>query len=195
MLKHLLVSSFCVLISAASFAAIEDVVLVDPADTGKKWTAETVKNHEVWNKPACVAYTMSDDGLSSLEVVAYYNQDQDKFLEPEVNVITPFDVSFFEVLLKGDGGSAKTFSLLPVLPSDESLVGARTLFIDDREALVSQIRKRNRMTARFIDTAGEVKEIKFSLSGSSNAIREQFKACALEFNGLPEELEVLPELK
>ena len=192
MLKNLLVSLFCLLMTATGYAQVEDTVLVDPAETKKKWTAEIVKNHEVWNKPACVAYTMSEDGLSSLEVVAFYSEAQDKFLEPEVNVITNFDVSFFEVILRAS--SSKKYSMLPVFPEDGDLVGARSLFTDDREDIVSQIRKRNRMTAQFIDIAGEVKEVKFSLSGSSNAIREQFKACELKFKGLPEDLEVLPEL-
>ena len=182
------------LFAFSGFASVEDVVFVDAEETGKRWTAESVSNHEVWNRPACVAYTMSDDGQSSLEVVAYYDEATDRFLEPEVNVITPFDVSFLSATLKANGGSSKTYTLLPVLPSDETLAGARTLFTDDRESLVADIRKRNRMTAQFIDASGVAKSITFSLSGSSNAVRTQFDQCALEFRGLPEALDLLPEL-
>ena len=50
------------------------------------------------------------------------------------------------------------------------------------------------MTAQFIDASGVAKSITFSLSGSSNAVRTQFDQCALEFRGLPEALDLLPEL-
>jgi hypothetical protein len=176
--------------STIAFAVVEDEVLYQ--QNNKAWVAEKVSQHSVWEKPACVAHVETSDGESSLEVVAYYNEDSDSFLEPEVNVITTFDVSFLDVTAKVNGTS-KVYTMIPVLPQDGSLVGARALF-GDREELVSSIRKLNSVKVRYIDTQGEVKSLSFSLSGSSKAIQTQFEQCTLEFKALPESLPLVDEL-
>lgn len=191
MLNKLLITTTLLMTALSASASLNDEIIL----SSKKWETSLVSQHSVWEKPACVARTLSEDGLSSLEVVAFYDDVNDIFLQPEVNVITPFDVSFLEVTVKADGFSAKTYSMLPVLPADVNTVGARALF-SDREDLVNDLRKRNRLTATYLDTAGEVKEITFSLSGSSNAINAQFaeENCDLEFKDLPKELTPVDEL-
>ena len=176
------------LVSTTTLASLQDEVILQ----SNQWRAEKMSQHSVWEKPACVAHTETADGESSLEIIAYYDESNDKFLEPEVNVITTFDVSFLDVVTKFSGTS-KTYTMVPVLPTDTSLVGARALF-GDREDLVSAIRKLSSVSVRYLDTNGEVKSLKFSLSGSSKTIREQFKVCKLEFQEPLEELPVVDEL-
>jgi hypothetical protein len=172
-------------VSALSFEAGE-------ISTLRRWTAEVVRNHDVWNRPACVSYTKSDDELSTLEVTSFYNEETELFSEPTINILTPFDVSFFEVSVEIDRVS-EDFSFLPVLPDPQnmSVVGARALF-DDRQDLVDSLRLRNRVVAKYLDSSGEVKSVSFSLSGSQVTINTQFEACGLEINER-ESLETLPQ--
>ncbi len=181
-MKKLLLTLALLVTSLTAKAQITDEIIVDANETGKAWNAETTVDHEIWNKPACSAYTMSEDRQSTLEVVAFYDQNTDTFSEPEVNVITNANFSFLDVVVSTDGTS-RQFQLLPIQPSNQSLVGARVLF-EDREDLVSAIRRHLTLTARYLDTAGEVKTVSFSLRGSSDAVSAQFDYCELEF--LPE---------
>lgn len=146
----------------------------------KSWKAEVVENHEVWNKSACVAYTTTEDELSRLEVTSFYNEDTKSFTEPTINILTPFDVVFFEVSVSIDR-IADDFTFFPILPNSEDteFAGARGLF-DDRQNLVDALEDRNIVTAKYFDTEGEVKSLRFSLSGSGATIRDQREACGLE---------------
>ena len=180
-MKLLLTCITILLVSAMAQAQIADEVIVSAEETGRDWNAEIVTDHEVWQKPACSAYTMSEDGQSTLEVVAY-NRATDSFSEPEVNIVTTANFSFLDVTASTNGTS-RDFLLLPIQPTDQNLVGARVLF-DEREDLVIAIRRHLTLTANYMDSAGEVKSVKFSLRGSSNAISSQFERCDLQF--LPE---------
>ncbi len=179
--KLILILSYLVIALNAQ-AQIVDEIIVDSQQTGKAWDSETSQNHEIWQRPTCSAFTMSEDGQSTLEVVAYYDLNTDLFSEPEVNVVTQANFSFLDVVVRTDG-SSQQFQLLPIQPQNTNLVGARVLF-DDREGLVSAIRRYNNLTSRYLDSSGEVKSIRFSLRGSSDAIAAQFSHCGLEF--LPE---------
>lgn len=178
-MTKLFITLSILLTSLGIHAQLIDEVIVSSAETGKAWNAETTLDHEIWNKPACSAYTMSEDKQSTLEVVAFYDATTDTFSEPEVNVVTNANFSFLDVMVTTDGTS-KQFQLLPIQPSNQSLVGARVLF-EDREDLVSAIRRHLTLTARYLDTAGEVKTVSFSLRGSSDAVSAQFEHCELEF--------------
>ena len=160
-------------------AQLVNEVIVDPSVTGRDWTAEIVNMHEVWMKPACSAYTMSEDGDSSLEVIAYYDKATNTFSEPEVNVVTMANISFLDVIVTTSGAKTQ-YQMLPVQPANQDMVGARVLF-DDRENLTDAIRRHNFLIARYLDAAGEVKSIRFSLRGSSNAVRATFDRCSLQF--------------
>jgi hypothetical protein len=161
------------------------------------WQANVVSNDLFWQKPACVASTTAADGISSLEVIAFYDEKTEKFTEPTVHIITSFDFSFFQVEAIADNNNNWRFDLLPVaLPQDqlgeEKMVGARALF-DDREDLTRILRQRNWVNARYFDSQGEVKNIRFSLRGSSNTIGAMFRHCQLQFTPLTD-FEPLPEL-
>lgn len=175
---------------AFSFSAQADFEAGE-ISTLRQWTAEVVSVHSVWQKPACLSYTKSQDEESTLEVISFYDEESKQFTEPTINILTPFEVSFFEVVVEIDGIS-DDFSFLPVLPDTDSLevVGARALF-DDRQDLVESLRRRNRVTANYLDATGEVKSIVFSLSGSSQTLQSQFEACGLEINER-ETLQALP---
>lgn len=187
-----------ILLSQNLFAqAIVDEVIVS-SEEGRNWEAHLVASDVLWQMPACVAETKADDGLSSLEVVAFYDAAKEAFGEPMIHVITPFDVSFFEVTIRTEGSSAKTFDMLPVaLPNSildgQEMVAARALF-DDRSDIVSDLRRRNRVTAKYFDLQGEAKSLEFSLRGSSKTLRAMFEKCELEFSDLPLLPEALPEL-
>ena len=174
---------------SASLAMAEFVA--EPIPSSGVWNAEKVENHEIWNTQACVASTETEDG-DILEVIAYYDEESGDFLDPEVNVITSFDVAFLDVVGKIRGES-KEYSMTPMSTDDENVVGARAAF-RDRERLVGRLRAKSWYDVSFIDTEGVVKTLNFSLTGSSNTIRNQFSACALKFEGLPEELPILDEL-
>lgn len=161
-----------------------------PISSLRQWTAEMVAQHDDWGKPACVAYTESSDGESYLEVTALYDQATEQFGEPTVNILTPFDITFFEVTVDVDRVS-QDFAFLPVLPTASTgMVGARALFAD-REELLSALRNRNTVVAKYFDASGEVKSLQFSLSGSNNTINAMFDACELEISEL-KGLEPLP---
>ncbi len=181
-MTRLLLSLFVTMTSAAAWAQLTDEIIVSAEETGRDWNAELVQSHEIWKKGACSAYTMSEDKESTLEVVAFYNPATDGFSEPEVNIVTQANFSFLDVTASTNGTS-RDFQLLPIQPDNPSLVGARVLF-DEREDLVFAIRRHLTLTAHYLDSAGEVKSVNFSLRGSSNAIAAQFERCGLEF--LPE---------
>ncbi len=181
-MKMILITFAVLFTSNTLLAQVTDEIIVDSKVTGRAWDAEIAQNHEVWRKPACSAYTLSSDGVSSLEVVAFYDAGTDTFSEPEVNVVTEANFSFLDVQATTDGTS-QNFQLLPIQPANPALVGARVLF-DDREDMVSAIRRHNTLTARYLDSSGEVKKASFSLRGSSNAVGAAFERCGLEF--LPE---------
>lgn len=187
-----MIKSIIVLLTISGFALSSQAFEEGEISTLRQWTAEVVENHEVWNRPACVAYTKSEDELSTLEVTSFYNEETEQFSEPTVNILTPFEVSFFEVLVEIDRVS-EDFSFLPILPNSENLdiVGARALF-DDRQDLVDSLRRRNRVVAKYMDASGEVKSVSFSLSGSQVTLSNQFSACGLEINER-ETLETLPQ--
>lgn len=177
--------------SSLCFAALNDEVIVEKSG---QWSVETVSTHDMWNKPSCVAYTKGSDEESFLEVVAYYDVESDSFLNPFVSVVSPFDVSFFEVTVKTDR-NRETFSLLPAFVEGSELVGARSL-IEDTQNFVSALKRRNSVTAQYLDTEGVAKQVSFSLSGSSAAINAQFDECKLSFTDLSDLLneEITPEL-
>lgn len=177
---------------------IADEEIVNLED-GKNWEAHLVAKDTYWQKPACIATTKTEDGLSSLEVIAFYDEATESFGEPMVHVITPFDVSFFEVSVNTEESSAKRFQMMPViLPNDllddgTKMIAARALF-DEREDLVATLRRRNVVTAKYFDVQGETKSLSFSLRGSSKTILSMFETCALDFSELPLLPEALPEL-
>jgi len=187
MIKNIVV---VLILSSFSFSALS--FEAGNISTLRQWTAEVVANHDVWNRPACVAFTKSEDQASTLEVTSFYDEDLEQFLEPTINILTPFDVSFFEVVVEIDRVS-DDFTFLPILPDSEnlSIVGARALF-DDRQTLVESLSLRNRVVAKYLDASGEVKSVTFSLSGSQNTIAQQFSACGLEITER-ETLETLPQ--
>jgi invasion protein IalB len=156
------------------------------------WAAEMMASHDVWGKPACVAYTENQDAGAVLEVVAFYDQDTDSFLRPMVNVITPVGVSFLDMSLQIDG-SSRTYQTIEVISAEGEMLAGRTLF-DDQAELVQALRLRNRVTVAMTDTAGEVESFSFQLRGSMRTIDAQFEACALEINDLPDALPLLNEL-
>lgn len=170
-----------------------DEVIVDMEETGRSWQVETYASHNVWGKPACVAYTMSEDQNSYLEVVALYNETTQSFQEPEVHVVTTAadgsqNLPFLSIVAQTDGSNQK-FELTPMfevasLPTNKVLGRAK---LEEREELVEAIRRRNLVFARYLDANDqEVKEIRFSLRGSNAAIQRQFEHCQLEFNELPQ---------
>ena len=177
MVKRILVFTMLSVFSASALALDAGEI-----STLRQWTAEVVENHDVWNRPACVAYTESEDKLSTLEVTAFYDSETDQFAEPTINILTPFDVSFFEVTVEVDRVS-QDFEFLPILPDNANLniVGARAMF-NDRKDLVNALRRRNRVVAKYFDASGEVKSIRFSLSGSQVTIGNLFESCGLEIN-------------
>lgn len=180
-------------VEASVETAVADEVILDDPNKSKDWKAQTMVEDPVWGKSSCVASTSTEDGLSTLEVVAFYNSETKQFGEPMVHVITPFDVSFFEVEVTTDRARGKKFPMLPVnlpnsLQEGQEYVGARAMF-DDRSDLVTALRKKNRVKAVYMDVEGEVKSLDFSLIGSSATLRAMFEHCGLEFSSLP----LLPE--
>jgi len=152
------------------------------------WQARVVANDPVWGVPTCVAMTVAADGLSSLEVIAFYNQESEEFSEPTVHILTSFDVSFLSVEARMDNQSTARFQMLPViLPQEAStevpMVGARALY-DDREALTQSLRRRNFVIARYLDVQGEVRSLRFSLRGSNATIGALIDKCKLRFSPL-----------
>lgn len=169
----------------------------EPVAQSGDWQANVVSNDLFWQRPACVASTAAADGVSSLEVIAFYDEHTQTFTEPTVHVITAFDFSFFQVQATADNNKNLSFDLLPVaLPQDQladnKMVGARVLF-DDRENLTLILRRHNWVNARYYDSQGEVKNIRFSLRGSSNAIAAMFEHCELRFSPATD-FEPIPEL-
>ncbi len=183
-MKNIIAIVLVSLVSGFASAEVVDETIVSAEQTKKAWNAETVAKHEIWQKPACSAYTMSEDGESTLEVVAFYNAATDTFGEPEVNVVTTANFSFLDVTTSTNATS-REFQMLPLQPTNTNLVGARVL-IGEREDLVVAIRRHSNLTARYLDAAGEVKSVTFSLRGSSDAVAAAFSHCDLQF---------LPELK
>lgn len=169
-----------ILLIASLFSLSAFAFEAGPISESGQWTAEVVENHEIWNQAACVAYTKTNDELSTLEVTSIYDEENDVFMEPTVNILTPFDVVFFEVSVSIDR-ITDAFTFFPILPNSENIevAGARGLF-DDRQTLVDALEDRNNVTARYFDATGEVKSLSFALSGSGATIRSQFEACGLE---------------
>jgi len=165
------------LISLISFNAHS--IEPGPISASKEWTAEVVENHLVWNKTACVAYTKTSDDLSTLEITSIYNEETDTFSEPTINILTPFDVVFFEVNVRLDRIN-DAFSFFPMIPErNTEIVGARAMF-DDRQFLIDALKGRNVVNAKYFDASGEVKALSFSLSGSGATITNFFEACELQ---------------
>ena len=194
MKRYLLVLLTMSLFGSMALAQVQD----EEISQSKDWMAEKVAMDPAWQRPSCVASTMGDDEMSTLEVIAFYNPSTMEFGEPMVHVITPFDVSFFEVSVHTSSSSSGRFAMLPVtLPKSNiegvDYVGVRAFF-DDREDLVKALRNRNRVVAKYFDLQGEVKSVKFSLRGSNATIKSMFKSCSLEFGPDLKGMEELPTL-
>ena len=123
-------------LSSTALGQVTDSEIV----VSKDWQAMTVTSDEAWLQPSCVASTLGDDGVSTIEVIAFFNPNTGAYGEPLVHVIAPFDVIFFEVSATTSSSSGRSYVLLPVnLPQSQingvSYAGARALF-DDRQELV-----------------------------------------------------------
>lgn len=146
----------------------------------RDWAAIIQKSHDFWGQGTCMAYTMADDGLSRLEVMAL--AEGDGFTEPTVQIVSPMSDVFFEVKVETIGKSS-TFSLLPLFSSQTgSNLVAAVVGVEEREALIRAITAKSRLIAKYVDTQGVVREVSFSLMGSSATLRETFNHCGLSFN-------------
>lgn len=167
----------------AANAPVDEVIA-----TQGDWQARVVANDAIWGLPTCVAMTLAPDGVSSLEVIAFYDEESGQFSEPTVHIMTPFDVSFLSVEARMDNQSSARFRLLPVLlpqevNSEVPMVGARALY-DERESLTQALRRRNFVSVRYADSGGEVRSLRFSLRGSNATIGALFEKCQLQFRPL-----------
>ena len=176
LLKTLLLGIF-VFNAQTSFAQEEDKDLLNYQS--RDWMVQEIEVHEMWNEPACAARTMGDDQQSILEVVAF-KDSQGNYTEPMVQVFGPMNEIFFTVTAE-TRRSSEVFDLLPVYPeqAQSDYVSAVAQF-DDREALINAIAQKNTLTAMYFDAQGMVKDVTFSLRGSSNAVNKLFSECATE---------------
>lgn len=145
----------------------------------RDWAASIVDQHDFWAQGSCVAYTVADDGVSRLEVMAL--SEGEGFTEPTVQIVSPLTEVFFEVIVETVGKSS-TFSLLPLFSSETgSNLVAAVVNVEEREALVNAIAAKSRLIAKYVDAQGVVQEVSFSLRGSSATLREAFTHCGLSF--------------
>ncbi len=148
----------------------------------RDWMVQEVEQHALWGEAACAARTLGDDQVSILEVVAFKDSNGE-YTEPMVQVFGPMNEIFFNVTAETRRAS-EVFELLPVYPvqSQSDMVSAVAQF-DDREALINAIAQKSSLTANYFDAQGVVKQVTFSLRGSSNAVNYLFSECASQLMG------------
>jgi len=179
MLKTLM--AVAVFTGVMSSASAQEVVTEKILDN-KKWSANKVTGHSAWGTEACTALTLS--GAAALEV--YAEKTDAGYTEPTVHALFEEPAQVYSAELSVPGVAGAKWSLqLATEPLDANMQ-AVMVRMKDRAAIIEAIKKQNSMNLRLNDYKNKkIKDIPFSLSGSSKTVDEQFKKCELKFEALP----------
>ncbi len=187
----LAITGLMLLISTSLSAEQDNLPAQDAPPEGnfyeyRDWAGAIMSTHDFWGENACVAYTLADDGVSRLEVMSLF--DGEGYTEPTIQIVSPYTEVYFEVLVETVGKSS-VFSLLPLFSSvADSDMTAAVVNVDEREALLKALVAKSRVIAKYVDSQGVVKEVKFSLMGSSATIKQTFNHCGTGLNNTAIEL-------
>jgi len=185
MMKNLILKSIVsglLVLVASSVVAQEEVLPQQEAPTDQiffergAWKAQTVVEHNFWKEPSCMAVTVGDDNISTLEVVSFAD-GQGGYTEPVIQVLGPVGI-FFEVTAETDGRSS-IYEMMPLYDEAKSAdLVASVAKVEDRSSLIDSIERKNRLVAKYYDAVGLVNTVTFSLRGSSATVSAMFKTCA-----------------
>lgn len=159
------------------------VEVATPIITSKKWVANTITGHTAWNTDACVASTLSTTTADSILEI-YSEKTGELYAEPTIQVVFKEAKQVYSADVITDKGAKWTFTLAsaPVDPELQSVMAR----LKDREAIIKALKSDSAFTVKLKDVKGKaIKSMQYSLSGSSKAIDEQFKACSLKFEVVP----------
>ncbi|MCJ8277358.1 MAG: hypothetical protein MJK18_11000 [Bdellovibrionales bacterium] len=161
------------------------------------WSAFKVENHSYTEKPSCYATVSADQGQVGLEIYAESHKSGD-YIDPVIQIVTRgiseavgvrlgiSNTSYNTKLNKPQISGGDRRYLMTILSSEDNEVQAsedvnsevikQQVFVSKNSKIseiVRLLRARNSVVAEFYDSKGErVHVAVFSLSGSSNTIRE-----------------------
>ena len=144
------------------------------------WRSAQIENHTLWGKNACLAYTQTTDGKSTLEVYApELSAPEAGYAEPSVQIVTAADTPrFIRAIAEDNRGNGYQLTLA----SNQAQPTAFGLLsrLKDRQRIVDSLKKANTLSVKLIGERNKlVKTLTFSLKGSSKSIDAIFKGCAL----------------
>lgn len=175
MKKTMMISTLLSLTFIVSAANAAETV-TEKISTNKKWSAYTLAGHAAWTGEACVASTLGDKAI--LEV--YAEKSPAGYVEPTVQVLFSGVPNVYSAEVSTDA-SQKWQMTLASTPADPTLLAMMSR-LGDRQKMIDSLKQHNTFTVKLKDIKNKVvKQLSFSLSGSSKTIDEQMKKCVLKF--------------
>lgn len=153
-----------------------------PLASWAKWSFVENQLHGYWQENSCYAFEMATTKVpTEMASIEVYNSRDNSFARPLIHVITQGMPDFYEATLYFDEDPTDTkFNLVKIQKPGDTLHQALTLKTDTKQktadALI-QLIQRDSVQVSLRSKKGEVKNLNFSLSKSSDSIRNVLEKC------------------